>query len=64
MDSRIEELAEIIVERTEDFIKNCPNVYQGESVKQKYKSYKLIGCMAVEILEIIHQYRIDNPDLY
>jgi hypothetical protein len=64
MDSRIEELASIIQDRCEEYKKYCPNEWLGETVRDKYKSYQLIGGLAVEILEILHQFRCDHKELY
>ena len=66
MDTRIEELAEIIIERCEAFIKPSLEAreYKGEDCAAKFRTYKRIQWLAIEMLESIHAYRIGNPDEY
>lgn len=64
MDSRIEELAEIIQERCEEYKKSVPNEWRGETERDRYKSYQLIGSLALEMLETLHTFRVNHKDLY
>ncbi len=69
MDSRIEELAEIILERAE----SSANAI-GEGAKQgreltaaerdKYATYRRLQWSATEMLGWLHDFRINNPELY
>ena len=66
MDSRIEELSEVIIERCESFIKPAMEAreYKGENFAAKFRTYRRIQGLAIEILEAIHSYRTGNPDEY
>lgn len=66
MDSRIEELAEIIVERCDavrEAGKTNPAVNKGQQV-EKYRAYNRIGSYAMSILEEIALYRANHPEEY
>ena len=64
MDSRIEELAEIIQDRCEEYRKSLPNEWRGKTEKDRAISYRTIGCLALEMLTILHDFRVNHRDLY
>lgn len=59
MDTRTEELAAIILERAEEFIKVCRNSSgpYDDRTMEKYKAYRLIGLAAEDILARLEEYR-------
>lgn len=62
MDSRIEELATIILERAKssaDLIKDG-----GLRDKDRYHTYRRFERLAVDMLTAIHEYRVDHRDEY
>lgn len=66
MDSRIEELAAIIIERCDsvrDSGRTIPSVQDG-SQADKYRTYRMIGELALQILFEVRDYRDRHPDLY
>lgn len=64
MDSRVEELALIIVERCEQISKGADRVSKRVDSSKKALAYGRIGILAAAILDEISSYRIDNPDEY
>lgn len=60
MDSRIEELAEIILERA----KGTADLIKTPSDADRYKAYRRCEWLAVEILSVIHDYRCDHQEEY
>jgi hypothetical protein len=68
MDSRIEELAAIILERAESSA-NAINsgAVPGQvdkATRDRYATYRRLQWSATEMLSLIHDYRVNNPELY
>lgn len=63
MDSRIEELAQIIGERAgsaADLVRDAADGYRGD----RYHSWRRMQALANEILTVISDYRRDHPKEY
>lgn len=68
MDSRIEELAEVILERaksTADALNESAKSTSAQVSPQtvdRYKAYRRCEWLAVEVLTVIHDYRCDHRE--
>jgi hypothetical protein len=60
MDSRIEELAEIILERA----KGVADQITERNHSDTYRTYRRIERQAVDILAALREYRADHPEEY
>lgn len=60
MDSRIEELAEIILERA----KGAADPITERNHDDRYRTYRRIEWLATDILAALRQYRAEHPQEY
>lgn len=67
MDSRIEELTEVIMERCLSNLstfKEWPNAAHTDKSRMRYRIYKEIDGHALSILEALNRYRSTFPEDY
>jgi hypothetical protein len=61
MDSRIEELAQIILERSED---SADAIREGGVRDDRYHGYRRLQSLAADMLAVVKDYRRDHPEKY